>query len=50
LPAISKGLAIFFLFLFISAVLGSYLMGNIGGDWLGTMNEVYNYQDFHHAL
>lgn len=50
LPAIGKGLMILLLYLFISSILASNLMGNIASDFGGNMNDVINYDTFFSSL
>ena len=50
LPAIGKGLMILLLYLFISSILASNLMGTISYDYGGNMNDLINYSTFHKAL
>ena len=50
LPAIGKGLMILLLYLFISSILASNLMGEIAYDYGRNINEVFNYSTFHKAI
>lgn len=50
LPAIGKGLMILLLYLFVSSILASNLMGNIASDFGGNMNQVLNYGTFFNAF
>ena len=51
LPALGRGLSIVILFLFISAVLASYLLSNIVTDYGGFMDTEYrNFSNFHKSL
>ena len=43
LPALARGLSIVSLFLFISSVLASYLLGNIEYDYAGNFDEIRNF-------
>lgn len=50
LPAIGKGLMILLLYLFISSILASNLMGKISYDYAGVMSDLVNYSTFHKAF
>jgi hypothetical protein len=50
MPALARGLSIVSLFLFISSVLASYLLGNIEYDYAGNIDDIRNFSDFHHSI
>lgn len=50
LPAIGKAFSILFLFLFITSILASNLMGDLYGDYSQTFDTIINYKHFHNAI
>lgn len=50
MPALGNGLALIALYLFISSVVGSYLLQNIGSDGSGFYSGTNNFLNFHRSL
>ena len=50
MPALSKGLGIVCLFLFICSVLASALFGGIERDYNGSIDDISNFKNFHSSF